>query len=177
MLNYKTKNMLAKKVSESLTIMTQIVLPNDTNPLGNLFGGQLLAWMDLASSVASKRHSEGIVVTASVNNVSFKTPIPLGSVVTLEAKVTRSFNTSMEVFVDVWVEDRSGKNRTKVNTAIYIFAAVDEMGKKRQVPELVPETEEEIKRYEGALHRRELSLILAGRMKPSQATELRALFE
>ena len=169
--------MRAKKVSESITIMTQIVLPNDTNPIGNLFGGQLLAWMDLASSVASKRHSEGIVVTASVNNVSFRTPILLGSVVTLEAKITRAFNTSMEVFVDVWVEDRSGKNRTKVNTAIYIFAAVDENGKKRSVPGLDPETEEEIKRYEGALQRREMSLILAGKLKPKHATQLRALFE
>ncbi len=169
--------MLSKKVSESTTVMTQIVLPNDTNPLGNLFGGQLLAWMDLASSVASKRHSEGIVVTASVNNVSFKTPIALGSVVTLESKITRSFNTSMEVFVDVWVEDRSGKNRTKVNTAIYIFAAVDKEGNKRKVPELVPETTEEVKRYEGALRRREMSLILAGKLKPRQATQLKALFE
>jgi acyl-CoA hydrolase len=169
--------MKAKKVSESVTVMTQIVLPNDTNPLGNLFGGQLLAWMDLASSVASKRHSEGMVVTASVNNVSFRTPISLGSVVTLEATITRAFNTSMEVFVDVWVEDRSGKNKTKVNTAIYIFAAVDDKGVKRKVPELIPETNEEIKRFEGALRRKELSLILAGKLKPKQATELRALFE
>ena len=169
--------MQKKKVSESVTVMTQIVLPNDTNPLGNLFGGQLLAWMDLASSVASKRHSEGIVVTASVNNVSFATPIPLGSVVTLEAKITRAFNTSMEVFVDVWVEDKSGKNKIKANTAIYIFAALDDNGNKRQVPELVPDTEEEIIRYEGALRRREMSLILAGKLKPKQATQLRALFE
>jgi len=169
--------MQKKKVSESVTVMTQIVLPNDTNPLGNLFGGQLLAWMDLASSVASKRHSEGIVVTASVNNVSFTTPIALGSVVTLKAKITRAYNTSMEVFVDVWVEDKSGKNKTKVNTAIYIFAALDENGKKRQVPELIPETEEEIIRYEGALRRREMSLILAGKLKPKQATQLIALFE
>ncbi|MCK5782302.1 MAG: acyl-CoA thioesterase [Flavobacteriales bacterium] len=169
--------MQKKKVDESLTVMTQIVLPNDTNPLGNLFGGQLLAWMDLASSVASKRHSEGIVVTASVNNVTFSVPIHLGSVVTLEAKVTRAFTTSMEIFVDVWVEGPSGKTRFKANTAIYIFAAVDENGKKRPVPELVPETEEEIKRFQGALRRREMSLILAGKLKPKQATELRALFE
>jgi acyl-CoA hydrolase len=133
--------------------------------------------MDLASSVASKRHSEGIVVTASVNNVTFNVPIHLGSVVTLEARVTRAFNTSMEIFVDVWVEDRSGKNRFKANTAIYIFAAVDESGKKRKVPELVPETEEEKKLYDGALRRREMSLILAGKMKPKNATELRSLFE
>lgn len=169
--------MKSKKVNESVTVMTQIVLPNDTNPLGNLFGGQLLAWMDLASSVASKRHSEGIVVTASVNNVSFTTPISLGSVVTLEARITRAFNTSMEVFVDVWVEDSSGKNRTKVNTAIYIFAAVDANGNKRKVPELIPETKEEKIRYEGAQRRREMSLILAGKLKPKQATQLRALFE
>ncbi|MEN8138686.1 MAG: acyl-CoA thioesterase [Bacteroidota bacterium] len=169
--------MQQKRVSESTTTMTQIVLPNDTNPLGNLFGGQLLAWMDLASSVASKRHSEGIVVTASVNNVSFNVPIPLGSVVTLEANVTRAFNTSMEVFVDVWVEDRSGKDKFKANTAIYIFAALDEEGNKRKVPEILPETDEEMKRYKSALRRREMSLILAGKLKPKHATELRALFE
>ena len=173
----KRNLMKSKKPSESTTIMTQIVLPNDTNPLGYLFGGQLLAWMDLASSVACKRHSEGIVVTASVNNVSFNTPIALGSVVTLEAKVTRAFTTSMEVFVDVWVEDRSGKNKTKVNTAIYIFAALDEKGSKRLVPELLPVTKEEIKRHEGALRRREMSLILSGKLKPKHATQLRALFE
>jgi acyl-CoA hydrolase len=83
----------------------------------------------------------------------------------------------MEIFVDVWVEDRSGKNRFKANTAIYIFAALDKDGKKRKVPELVPETDEEIKKYEGALRRREMSLILAGKLKPKQATQLRALFE
>lgn len=169
--------MQAKKAKESNTIMTQIVLPNDTNPLGNLFGGQLLAWMDLASSVSAKRHSEGLVVTASVNNVSFNHPIPLGSVVTLEAQVTRAFKTSMEVYVDVYVEDKSGKNRFKANSAIYIFAAVDFEGNKRQVAEILPETEVEVSRFESAVRRRELSLILAGKMKAQDAIELRSLFD
>lgn len=166
-----------KKVSESITIMTQAVLPNDTNSLNNLFGGQLLAWMDVASSVAAKRHSEGIVVTASVNNVSFKTPIPLGSVVTLEAKITRAFKTSMEIMIDVWTEDSSGRNRTKVNTAMYSFVALDEEGNKRNIPGLLPETKEEMIRFEGALRRREMSLILAGKMEPKNAYELKDLFK
>lgn len=169
--------MHSKKVSESTTIMTQIVLPNDTNPLGNLFGGQLLAWMDLASSVASKRHSEGIVVTASVNNVTFNKPIPLGSVVSLEAKVSRAFTSSMEVIVDVTVEDVKGKNSFMATSAIYVFAAVDENNNKRLVPEVIPENEIEQKRYESAQRRRELSLILAGKMSPKNAPALKALFD
>lgn len=169
--------MKSKKAKESKTVMTQIVLPNDTNPLGNLFGGQLLAWMDLASSVSAKRHSEGLVVTASVNNVSFNHPIPLGSVVTLEAQVTRAYNTSMEVYVDVYVEDMSGKNRFKANSAIYIFAAVNFEGGKRKIAELIPETEVEKDRFASALRRRELSLVLAGKMKAEDAKELKSIFD
>jgi len=168
--------MKEKTAKESKTIMTQIVLPNDTNPLGNLFGGQLLAWMDLASSVSAKRHSEGLVVTASVSNVSFNHPIPLGSVVTLEAQVTRAYKTSMEVYVDVFVEDSSGKNRFKANSAIYIFAAVDVDGNKRRVPEIIAESEQEKDRYKSALRRRELSLVLAGKMSANDAKELKSLF-
>lgn len=168
--------MKSKKASETLAITTKVVLPNDTNTLGNLFGGQLLAWMDVIASVSAQRHSRRVVVTASVNNVSFKEPILHSSIVTLEAKVSRSFNSSMEVFVDVYVEDHVSGKRRKCNEAIYTFVAVDQNGGPIQVPELQPETAEEIDRYEGALRRRQLSLILAGKMKASDATELRKLF-
>ena len=161
--------MKSKKVSESTTIMTQAVLPNDTNLLGNLFGGQLLSWMDLASSITAKRHSEGIAVTASVNNVSFNAPIPLASVVTLEANITRAFSTSMEIMVDVWVENKSGQEKRQVNNATYIFAAVDGNGKKRAIPEIIPETEIQKKRYNEAAFRKEMALIFAGKLSMKDA--------
>jgi acyl-CoA hydrolase len=166
----------AKPVSESYTVQTEIVLPNDTNTLGNLFGGKLMLWMDIVSAIAAQRHSRRVVVTASVNNVSFNHPIKLGGVVTLEAKVSRSFNSSMEVFVDVWVEDAITGKKTKCNEAMYTFVAVDQLGNAIHVPEAIPETDQEKERFAGALRRRQLSLILAGKMKPDDATELKALF-
>jgi acyl-CoA hydrolase len=168
--------MKARKAAETLSVTTKVVLPNDTNTLGNLFGGQLLAWMDVIASVSAHRHCKRVVVTASVNNVSFQKPINHGSIVTLEAKVSRAFSSSMEVFVDVYVEDHVTGIREKCNEAIYTFVAVDQNGGPIQVPELVPETAEEKERFEGALRRKQLSLILAGKMKPSEATELKKLF-
>ena len=168
--------MKANTASSTLAITTKIVLPNDTNTLGNLFGGQLLAWMDLIASVSAHRHSKRVVVTASVNNVSFQKPINHASIVTLEAKVSRSFNSSMEVFVDVFVEDAVTGQREKCNEAIYTFVAVDQNGNPIQVPALIPESEEEKARFDGALRRKQLALILAGKMKPAEATELKKLF-
>lgn len=167
----------AKSPQDSLTINTELVLPNDTNTLGNLMGGRLLHWMDIAAAISAHRHCGRIVVTASVNNVSFNQPIKLGEVVTLHAKVSRSFNSSMEVFIDVWVENNSTGQKKKCNEAIYTFVAVDQLGNPIHVPELVPESPEEKQRYESALRRRQLSLILAGKMKPAEATELKKLFE
>ena len=168
--------MKAKKAIDSLAVSTEIVLPNDTNTLGNLMGGRLLHWMDITSAIAAHRHCRRVVVTASVNNVSFNQPIKLADVVTLEAKVSRAFTSSMEVHIDVFVEDRITGNRTKCNEAIFTFVAIDQNGAPLPVPPLIPETDEEKKRYEGALRRRQLSLILGGRMKPDDATELKALF-
>lgn len=168
--------MKAKTAKESLSITTKVVLPNDTNTLGNLFGGQLLAWMDVIASVSAHRHCKRVVVTASVNNVSFQQPINHASIVTLEAKVSRAFTSSMEVFVDVFVEDHITGKREKCNEAIYTFVAVDQNGNPIQVPELIPETEEENKRFAGAMRRKELSLILAGKMNPDEAVELKKLF-
>jgi acyl-CoA hydrolase len=168
--------MQAKTPEQSKTIMTDLVLPSETNPLNNLFGGELLARMDRCASIAARRHSRRIVVTASVNHVAFNRSIPLGSVVTVEAKVSRAFKTSMEVFIDVWIEDRESGLRDKANEAIYTFVAVDETGRPTTVPEINPETELEQQRYDAALRRKQLSLVLAGKMKPNEATELKALF-
>lgn len=168
--------MKAKFARESLCINTEIVLPNDTNVLGNLMGGRLLHWMDICAAVSAHRHCGRVVVTASVNNVSFNQPIKLGEIVTLQAKVSRAFTSSMEVFIDVWVENNTTGEKKKCNEAIYTFVAVDQMGSPIAVPELIPETEEEKQRYAGALRRRQLALILAGKMKPDEATELKALF-
>lgn len=165
-----------KTSSESLAIHTEIVLPNDTNVLGNLMGGRLLHWLDITAAISSHRHCSRIVVTAAVNNVSFNEPIKLGDIVTLQAKVSRAFNSSMEVFIDVWVEDNMRNKKVKCNEAIYTFVAVDQLGNPINVPELLPESDEEKQRYESALRRRQLSLILAGKMKPDEATELKALF-
>ncbi len=169
--------MEARTPKDSRTILTDLVLPSETNPLNNLFGGELLARMDRAASIAARRHSRRIVVTASVNHVAFNKAIPLGSVVTVEAVVSRAFKSSMEIFIDVWVEDRESGRRSKANEAIYTFVAVDETGSPVLVPELTPETELEIDRYDAALRRKQLSLVLAGKMKPKDATELKALFE
>ena len=168
--------MQAKTPEQSKTIMTDLVLPSETNPINNLFGGELLARMDRAASIAARRHSRRIVVTASVNHVAFNRSVPLGSVVTIEAKVSRAFKSSMEVFMDVWIEDRESGSRAKANEAIYTFVAVDESGRPVVVPELTPETDLEKERYVAALRRKQLSLVLAGKMKPNEATELKALF-
>jgi len=168
--------MKPKHPSESLTILTDLVLPSETNPLNNLFGGELLARMDRAASISARRHSRRITVTASVNHVAFNRAIPLGSVVTVEAKVSRAFNSSMEIYIDVWLEDRESGIKTKANEAIYTFVAVDETGNPVTVPQIEPETELEKARYDAALRRKQLSLVLAGKMNPHNATELKALF-
>lgn len=166
----------AKKANETLAVSTIIVLPNDTNTIGNMMGGRLLHQLDVIAAIAAHRLCRRVVVTAAVNNVSFNQPIKLADIVTLEAKVSRSFNTSMEVCIDVFVENHSTGIKTKCNEAIYTFVAVDQIGNPIGVPEVIAESEEEIKRYDAALRRRELSLILAGKMKPSEATELKKIF-
>ncbi len=173
----KLEPMPQKKFArETFASGSRIVLPNDTNTLGNLMGGQLLNWMDINSAISATRHCQRVVVTAAVNNVSFNKAIKLGDIVTIESKVSRAFSSSMEVFLDVYVENSRTGKRNKCNEAIYTFVAVDQVGSPIDVPELVPETAEEKERYDGALRRRQLGLILAGKMKPAEATELKALF-
>ena len=165
-----------KKVSESYVTMTELVLPNDTNTLNNLMGGRLMHWMDIVSAIAAQKHSNRIVVTASVDNVSFGKPIQLGNVVTLKAQVTRAFSSSMEVRIEVEAEDIPSGKKFASNSAYFTFVAVDQSGRPIDVPEAIPETEEEQEYYAGALRRRQLRLVLAGRMKPNEATELKSIF-
>lgn len=166
----------SKTAKESLAITTDLVLPSDTNALNGMFGGELLARVDRICCIAAQRHSNHISVTVSVNHVVFTKPVPIGSTVTIEAKVSRAFGSSMEIFADVWIEDRTSGHRTKVNECIYTFVAVDLKGHKVQVPELIPETKLEKQRFKAALRRRQLSLVMSGKIDPHDATELKALF-
>lgn len=168
--------MKAKNAAESLTVMTELVLPNDTNLFNNLMGGRLMYWMDIAAALSAMKHCSNPVVTASVDNISFDAPIKLGNVVHIEARVSRVFNTSMEVHIRVMGEDAILQHKYKSNEAYYTFVAIDPTGKPRAVPQLIPESEHEKKLYDGALRRRQLRLILGGKLKPDDATELKALF-
>jgi acyl-CoA hydrolase len=165
-----------KRPGDSLIIMTEIVLPNDTNTFGNLMGGRLMYWMDIAAALSAAKHCSSAVVTASVDNISFTNPIKLGNVVHIEAKITRVFNTSMEIHIYVWGEDIIKQQRYKSNEAYFTFVALDSYGKAKQVTQIIPETDDERKLYEGALRRRQIRLILGGKMKPQDADELKALF-
>ena len=166
----------AKTAKESYIVMTELVLPNDTNVFGNLMGGRLMYWMDIAAALSAQKHCNAPVVTASVDNISFENPIRLGNVVHIQANVTRSFNSSMEVHLNVWGEDLTQQYRYKSNEAYYTFVALDPNRKPRPVPQHITETEEELRLFDGALRRRQLRLILGGKMKPQDAEELRALF-
>lgn len=165
-----------KHPSESYTIMNELVLPNDTNTLNNLMGGRLLHWMDIAAAISAQKHCNRIVVTASVDNVSFHQPIKLGDVITIQAQVTRAYTTSVEVHLEVFAENIPSGVRNKSNEAYYTFVALDADGKPVAVPEIVPQTENEIELFNGALRRRQLRLVLAGKMKATDAGELKALF-
>ncbi len=167
---------MKKHPKDSHNVMSELVLPNDTNTLGNLMGGRLMHWMDIAAAVSAMKHCNCPVVTASVDNVSFANPIKLGNLLTIESRVTRAFNSSMEVYLKVWGEDLSAQYRYLSNEAYLTFVALDPNGRPRTVPELEPQTEDEQKMWEGALRRRQIRLVLGGKMKPGEAGELRALF-
>lgn len=167
---------MEKKASESLVVMTELVLPNDTNTFGNLMGGRLMYWMDIAAALSAMKHSGSPVVTASVDNISFDNPIKLGNVVHIEAQVTRVFTSSMEIHLKVWGEDVIQQYRYKSNEAYYTFVALDPNSRPRPVEKVFPETEEEKMLFDGALRRRQLRLILGGKMKAQDAEELKALF-
>jgi acyl-CoA hydrolase len=144
-----------KPVSESKSEMIELVLPNDTNPLGALLGGRLMHWIDLAGALAAHRHSHSYVVTASMDHIDFLVPVHVGDMVLLQSSVNRVFKTSMEVGVRVSVENYISSSRQKVATAYLTFVAVDRHGRRLPVTPVIPETEDEKRRYEGALRRRE----------------------
>jgi len=168
--------MEGKKVSESSTVMTELVLPNDTNVFGNLMGGRLMYWMDIAAGITAVKHCNAPCMTASVDNLSFKNPIKLGNVVRIEANITRAFTTSMEIHLRVWGEDNLHQYSYESNEAYFTFVALDPNNKPRPVPAVIPKTEQEQLLFEGALRRRQVRLILGGKMKPHDASELKALF-
>lgn len=173
----KTQTLPAKRVSDSKTVMTELIMPNDTNPMGNLMGGYLMRWMDIASAICAGKHCEAHVVTAAVDHISFQNPIGLGDVITLEASVTRAFSTSVEVFVEVFANNMKGQQPRRCNHAYFTFVALDDKKKTPiPVPQVLPLSSEEENLYESAMRRREMRLILAGRIKPKDASEIRKFF-
>jgi len=166
-----------KFANQSYTEMNELVLPNDTNTFGNLMGGRLLYWMDICSAMAAQKHSNSPVVTVSVDNVSFKRSIKLGEVVTIQAQVTRAFSTSMEVRMEIFAQNLPKGTREKSNEAYYTFVAIDKENNPTKVPELVPETEIENELYEKASQRRELRLILGGKLNPENALSIQNLLK
>ncbi len=168
--------MEARKAKDSFITMNELVLPNDTNTFGDLMGGKLMYWMDIAAYLSAAKHCNSAAMTASVDNISFKTPIKLGNVICIEAIVTRAFTTSMEIHLKVWNQNMITQTRVLSNEAFFTFVALDENKRPKKVPEIIAETEEQIKYFDGALRRRQLRLILSGKMKPDDATELKALF-
>jgi acyl-CoA hydrolase len=168
--------MTHKYARETANTMTELVLPNDTNTLINLMGGRLMHWMDIAAAISAMRLCNSPVVTASVDNVSFHHPIKLGNILTIESKVTRAFNSSMEVYLKVTGEDLQQQRKYLSNEAYFTFVSLTAEGMPSKVPELIPETDDEKERFRGALRRRQLRLILGGKMKVDDAVELKALF-
>ena len=175
-----------KKIATQSTkiSMSEMVMPNDTNNLNTLFGGKLMYWMDMAAAICAHKHTNNVVVTASVDNITFKAPINKGDIVTLNAFITRVFNTSMEIFIEVTAEkgfkgvaqNSNKKEKIESNTAFFTFVALNQKGKPVKVNEIYPENKNDKKLFDGALRRRQLRLILAGKMKPEDAGELKSIF-
>ena len=147
-----------KKVSDSTVIMTELVLPNHTNQLGQLLGGQLMHWIDICAAICASKHNQHVCVTASVDKIDFHHPVKLGDAITLIASVNRVFNTSMEIGVKVYAESFKEAKKVHTNTAYLTFVNVDENNKPVKAVQAVPETEDEKRRYEEALLRREARL-------------------
>ena len=145
----------ARTVASTQSEMTEIILPNDTNTLGNMLGGRLMHLIDLTGAMAAYRHSRTHVVTASMDHIDFIRPVHLGDLVTLKSSVNRAFATSMEVGVKVWAENTRNATVAHVASAYLIFVAIDEQGRRQKVPQLLPETPNELRRYEDAMRRRE----------------------
>lgn len=166
-----------KPVSASHTIMSELVLPNDTNGLGNLMGGRLLHWMDICAAISAQRHSGTVCVTASVDNVQFHSPILQSEIVTLQSHINRSFRTSMEVEINVDAENpRTGQKR-RCNSAYFTFVSMGKDGKPTPVPAIIPESDKEIELFGQALRRREFRLYMAGRLTPEQVVDFQTYLQ
>jgi len=164
---------MTKPVSASTCKMTEIVLPNDTNGLGNMMGGRLLHLMDKCAAISAQRHANRVCVTAAVDNVEFQSAIRESEVVVIDGRVNRAFQTSMEVELNVWAENPRKETRRKCNRAFYTFVALDEDGAPVPVPSIEPKTDAERDRYEAAAKRRDVRLVLAGRMDLEDAANLK----
>ena len=157
-----------RTVRESQSQMSEFVLPNDANPLNALLGGRLMHWIDMAGAMAAHRHSRQYVVTASIDHLDFLVPVRVGDIVILRSSVNRVYHTSMEVGVKVWVENYHAESNQHVSSAYLTFVAVDASGRHLPVAPVVPETDEEKRRYEDALRRRELRRSELARRKQVQ---------
>lgn len=160
--------LVPRNVAESQTEMCQLVLPNDANPLGTLLGGTLMHWMDLAGALAAHRHSHEYLVTASIDHLDFLVPVQVGAAVILRSSVNRVFSTSMEVGVKVWAEDYIKGTREHVSSAYLTFVAIDRSGQRLKVPQVVPETVEQKRRFEDAGLRREARRVETARKQEAQ---------
>jgi acyl-CoA hydrolase len=163
--NKQLRSSTPRQVRESISEMTEIVLPNDANPLNALLGGRLMHWIDLAGAMAAHRHSRAYVVTAAIDHMDFLVPVRVGDFVILRSSVNRVFHTSMEVGVKVWVENYRAEESRHVSSAYLTFVAVDAAGNRMAVPPVVPESEDETRRYDDATRRREIRRAESARRK------------
>lgn len=147
-----------KKPKESETIMTEVVCPNDTNPMGILQGGKLVQWMDIASAVCAQIHSEHICVTASIDSVKFKIPAKVGDIITIKARITRAFSSSMEIFVQAWAKKVLSRKAYLINEAYFTFVAIDDYGNPCEIMGIKPLTVEEKRQYAEASKRKQQRL-------------------
>jgi acyl-CoA hydrolase len=153
--DFATSSLQPRSVSESQSEMTELVLPNDTNPLSHLLGGRLMHFIDLVAAMAAYRHARAHVVTASMEHIDFIAPVHVGDLVILKASVNRAFKTSMEVGVKAWVENAIAGSRQHIASAYLTFVAIDANGRRVAVPPLITEGIQELRRFEDAGRRRE----------------------
>ena len=165
----RTQSQIVRTVASTQSEMTEIILPNDTNTLGNLLGGRLMHFIDLTGAMAAYRHSRTHVVTAAMDHIDFIQPVHVGDLLILKSSVNRAFNTSVEVGVKVWVEHPQTGSLLHVASAYLVFVAIDKQGNRQKVPGLQPETPTEIRRYNDALRRREYREAEAARRKQAKA--------
>jgi acyl-CoA hydrolase len=170
-MNFSGHALPVRTVAESQSEMTELILPNDTNTLGNLLGGRLMHFIDLVGAMAAYRHSRTHVVTASMDHIDFIAPVHVGDLLILKSSVNRAFNTSMEVGVKVWVENTIAGTHRHVASAYLTFVAVDSQGRRVPVAGLEPATDEEKRRYDEAGRRRELRQKELGHKRSSKAAE------